>query len=404
MGWAEPTPTWFSKRHRPVETGVTADGQQLLLLSARSAAALDRATQNLRSHLEDQPQVELSSLAYTLQVGRRRFSHRRALVCSDRDDALNALRTLDPKRVINDSRERQDPAVAFMFPGQGAQYVGMTRELYERVPYFRAQVSECAEILLPHLGHDLRDILYPDAEHAEMAEQQLIQTALTQPLLFVVEYALAQLWMKWGVQPTAMVGHSLGEYVAACLAGVFSRDDALVLLAGRARLMQGVPHGAMLAVRSPAEETSLLLGEHLSVAAINGPSLTVVSGLHEAVEALQAELTERGIACRLLPTSHAFHSAMVDPVVTPFRELVSRVQRNPPQIPWVSGVTGEWITPTQAVDPTYWARQLRCPVRFMDGVGTLLEDSQRVLLEVGPGSALSTLAKQHPRRRPTCCR
>jgi len=382
----------------PAGPGAPSRDQQLLLLSARSSAALDRATENLRQHLEDHPEVELASVAYTLQAGRRRFGHRRALVCGGRDDALDALRTLDPRRVVTDSRERRDPSVAFMFPGQGAQYVGMTRDLYHHVPSFKTQVSECAEVLLPHLGHDLRDILYPDPAHATIAEQQLVQTAMTQPALFVVEYALARLWMTWGVQPHAMVGHSLGEYVAACLAGVFSRDDALTLLAGRARLMQGVPTGAMLAVRLPAAEVESLLDEHVSVAAINGPSLTVVSGPQAAVEALQVQLAEREIACRLLPTSHAFHSAMVDPIVAPFRELVSRVQRHPPRIPWVSGVSGDWVTPAQAVDPTYWAEQLRRPVRFMDGVGKLLADPQRLLLEVGPGSTLSTLAKQHPDR------
>ena len=214
----------------PVVPGAASDGSSCCCFQPdrRGARERDAATCVLPGRASG---VDLGSVAYTLQVGRRRFGHRRALVCSDRDDALNVLRTPAPSGSWMTIGSARDPAIAFMFPGQGAQYVGMTRELYDRVPYFKTQVSECAEVLLPHLGHDLRNILYPDPAHTAIAEQQLIQTAMTQPVLFVVEYAMAQLWMKWGVQPTAMVGHSLGEYVAACLAGVFSRDDALVLLA-----------------------------------------------------------------------------------------------------------------------------------------------------------------------------
>ena len=342
------------------------------------------------------PQIELADVAYTLQAGRRRFNHRRVIVCNDINDAAAALESPQSKRVITQHRERQEASVAFMFPGQGVQFVDMGRALYETEPIFRANVDECAEVLKSELGLDIRNILYPELLQTKAGEKKFFETLIAQPALFVVEYALSQLWFEWGIEPQAVIGHSLGEYAAACVCGVMSRDDALRLVAGRAKLVQQFSQGAMLAVRLPAMELKPLLNAPLSLAAVNAPSLTVVSGPHEAIQALQTRLEEQRVGARKISTSHAFHSEMMDPIFESFAELVAKVKFSSPRIPWVSCLSGDWNTPTQATDPSYWTRQLREPVRFMDAVQKLFMDPHRILLEVGPGATLSTFAKQHP--------
>jgi acyl transferase domain-containing protein len=369
---------------------------QLLVLSAKTSSALDTATTNLLNHLKQHPDLQLADVAYTLQVGRKEFSERRMLICRDFDDAVNTLETLEPKRIFTQFQETRERAVAFMFSGQGTQYANMTSEVYQVEPAFRSSVDLCCELLKPHLGLDLRHVLYPSEEQVEQATQQLKQTAITQPALFVIEYALAKLWMEWGVRPQAMIGHSIGEYVAACLAGVFSLEEALMLVVTRGQLMQGLPAGTMLAVPLSADEVQPILGEKLSLAAINGPSLCVVSGSTEAVAQLESQLIEKGIGGRRLHTSHAFHSEMMDPILEPFTLAVKKVNLKPPEIPYVSNITGTWITADQATNPNYWATHLRSSVRFAEGVQLLLQEPERILLEVGPGRTLSTLAMQHP--------
>ena len=296
------------------------------------------------------------------------------------------------------SAEPVEPRVVFLFPGQGAQHVDMARGLYEAEPVFRREVDECALVLKPELGFDIRRVIYPAPADAERSAAELAETRLTQPALFVVEYALARLWRSWGIAPAAMLGHSLGEYVAACLAGVFSRDEALRLVARRARLIQQLPPGTMLAVRGAPEDLEGRMPAGVSVASINSPSLTVVSGPPEAILSLEADLRARGVECRPLVTSHAFHSAMLDPVLETYSGVLSQVAFKPPQARWVSSLTGDWIRPEEAVDPGYWVRQMREPVRFQDGLGRLLAEPGAVLLEVGPGQALSGLVRQHPDR------
>ncbi len=378
----------------PLESTGPASSQQLLVLSAKTSSALETATTNLVEHLKQQPDLNLADVAYTLQVGRKAFPHRRILVCQNLAEAVSALETRAPGRVATAFGETKERPVAFMFSGQGAQYVEMARELYQFEPTFRQQVEHCSELLRPHLGLDLREVLYPSAEQAETARQQLQQTALAQPALFVIEYALAKLWMKWGVRPQAMIGHSIGEYVAACLAGVFTLEEALALVATRGRLMQQMPTGAMLAVPVSMQEAQTLLDGSLSLAAINAPSLCVLSGPSEAVAQLEGRLTEQGLACHRLHTSHAFHSGMMEPVLEAFAAQVSHVNLKPPQIPYVSNLTGKWITAAEATDPRYWARHLRQTVRFAEGLELLLAEPDRILLEVGPGQTLTTLAKQ----------
>ena len=369
----------------------------VLAFSAKTAAALETMTANLIDHLKLNPDLNFADAAYTLQVGRGAFSHRRMLVCHDRDDAVAALSANDQKRIATSVRQHNDPAVAFLFTGQGAQYINMGFDLYQVETAFREQVDHCAELLRPHLKLDLRHILYPDRGTfgVEKASELLGQTYIAQPALFVTEYALARLWMQWGVRPAACIGHSLGEYVAACLAGVFSLEDALMLVAVRGRMMQNLPGGTMIAVALPWQEAQLLLGESLSVAANNGAAKSVISGPTEAVEELQRELTQRGVSWRRLQTSHAFHSKMMEPILGPFTEQVKRVVLQPPRIPYLSNVTGTWVTAAEATDPYYWARHLRQTVLFAEGLGELLRGQNQILLEVGPGQTLSTLAKQH---------
>lgn len=368
---------------------------QLVVLSARSTAALDAATSNLQKHLQANPSLDLADVAFTLQAGRRSFNHRRMVVANDLRDAASALSSGDAKRVMTRSVRKENPAVGFLFPGQGSQQPNMGRKLYESEPIFRREVDRCAELLQPNLGVDLRRVLYPAGDTTPELRDKITQTLLAQPAIFVVEYALAKLWMSWGVEPGYLLGHSVGEFTAACLAGVFSLPDALHLIASRGRLMQSLAPGAMLSVRLSEEEIQPYLTKELCLAAINAPSLTVVSGPFDAVSRLEEELTRKNIIHRRLHTSHAFHSGMMDPILEPFLAEVRRIELRPPQLPYVSGVTGSWIRAEEATNPVYWARHFREAVRFSQAVTLLREKDDCALLEVGPGNVLATLAKQH---------
>ncbi|OEU49472.1 MAG: hypothetical protein BA872_01505 [Desulfobacterales bacterium C00003060] len=369
---------------------------QLLVLSAKTASALEIATKNVITFLKQHPELEFADAIYTLQVGRKAFSHRRMIVCQNVDDAVSTLEAADQKRVFTVYQEKRNPPVVFMFSGQGAQYVNMGLDLYRTESLFREQADLCTKILQPHLSVDLRDILYPDGKNLEEAAQKLKQTFITQPVLFTIEYALAKLWMSWGVHPEALVGHSIGEYVAACLAGVFSLEDALSLVATRGRLIQKLPRGSMLAVFLSEKQIRPFLGRSLSLAAVNGPSICSVSGDKEAIKNLEEQLSKQNVDCRHLHTSHAFHSKMVEPILDIFTEQVKQVRLHAPQIPFLSNVTGTWITSDEATNPRYWARHLRHTVRFSDCIQELLKEPNRVFLEVGPGQTLSTLTRQHP--------
>ncbi|MFD4828521.1 SDR family NAD(P)-dependent oxidoreductase [Streptomyces uncialis] len=393
-----------------------ADGgrPQLLVLSARTPVALDEATDRLADRLETATDLPLPAVAHTLQSGRRAFPHRRFLVAGSLPEAAAALRAHDPRSLRGGHHEGPAPSVAFLLPGLGEQRPGMGRELYDQEPVFRAAVDRCAEILRPHLGLDLRTLIHPAPEPATAVDgrpdlrrllgrgatgggtprTELDRTLYAQPAVFVLEYALGLLWQSWGVRPDALIGYSIGEYAAACLAGVLSLDDALLLVASRARLIEELPGGAMLAVPLSERRVRSLLGEGLSLAAVNGAELCVVAGETERIDALAERLAGEDVAVRGLRTSHAFHSHMMQPAVERFTELVAGIRLAPPRIPYVSNVTGDWITPDQATDPVFWGRHLRHPVRFADGVGRLWGDTGRLLLEIGPGQSLSSLALQ----------
>lgn len=382
----------------PCRTATRSTRPALLPISARTSTALDVAMAGLGRHLREHADDDLGDIAWTLQVGRRAFARRCAVVGRDAGELATALESRTPGRVLTGSPQ-PDASVVFLFPGQGAQFAGMAEGLYRHEAVFRRELDGCAEALVPHLGLDIRSLIFVAPETRESANERLAETAVTQPALFAVEYALARLWVSWGVTPAAMIGHSLGEYVAACVAGVFPRDAAAGLVATRARLMQEQPRGAMLAVWASAAELEPL-GHEIAIAGLNGPELTVVSGPEAALAALETDLGSRGVACRRLATSHAFHSPMMEGVLSPFRESLARIRLAPPEKPWVSCLTGDWITSAQAVDPEYWLLQLREPVRFSAGVRLLSRNPGRILLEVGPGRTLSALVRQHRDRPP----
>jgi phthiocerol/phenolphthiocerol synthesis type-I polyketide synthase E len=369
---------------------------QLLPLSAHTTAALDGMTRNLGEHLRNNPSLKLADVAYTLQTGRKLLSHRRMLVCRNTEDAVTLLESPDGRRLATQHQQPAHRDVVFMFPGQGSQYLNMGLELYRTEPEFQAQIDRCCEILGPHLPVNLRDVLYPGEDDVETAALTLKQTLVAQPALFVVEYAIAKLLMSWGVKPAAFLGHSIGEYVAACLAGVFSLEDALVLVASRGRLMQALPSGSMLTISVPQKEIASFLNDGLSLAAVNSPSMCVISGETETVKNLQETLSNKGVSCRLLHTSHAFHSKLMDPVLAEFTRQLEQTTLHPPTIPILSSVTGTWITSEEISTPNYWARNLRETVRFSDCVLELMKEPDRILLEVGPGNTLGTSARQHP--------
>lgn len=263
----------------------------------------------------------------------------------------------------------------------------MGSETYRREPVFARVIDQGTDILRPLLGVDLRDLLFASADTAS-ANEQLRQTRFTQPALFLVEYALAQLWMSWGIRPTGMIGHSVGEYVAACLAGVFPMETALTLVARRAELVQARAPGTMLAVRLPEAELLPILPAGADIAAVNAPGLCVASGPLEVIQELEATLAARRVAAKRLATSHAFHSAMMDPVIAPFTALLRATPLARPSLPYVSNVTARWVSPDEAVSPEYWAGHVRQTVRFSAGLSLLLEDPHSVLVESGPSQTL----------------
>jgi acyl transferase domain-containing protein len=363
----------------------------LILLSAKSGEALDCASVKLASHIGNQDRGDLRDIAYTLAVGRRHFAHRRAVLFEDLDSGLRQLTGLPADSDPAAQRGSKEKGAAFAFPGQGSQHVEMARELYDLEPRFRNQIDRHSEFLRDALGRDPREILYPKPGYREAAAADLASTFFTQPLLFLVEYALASTFVEWGVTPSAMIGHSLGEYVAACVANVMTCEQALSLIVSRAKLMQGLEPGAMLSVALSEEEAVHLLDQEVALAAVNSPSQCVLSGTKEAIERIESLIIKEGIACRRLRTLHAFHSSMMDPMLKEFLDQVKQVDLNKPQIPYISNLTGTWVEDSQATDPEYWAAHLRQTVRFSAGLRALFDQPGRVVLELGPGDALSKL-------------
>lgn len=388
-----------------------APGPFLLLLSAHDGPALAASAGGLASRLREQPTADLARIGFTLRAGRTHFPHRQYLVVEHREQAIAALEKQPGAQALC---ERVGPPPIFLFPGLGSHYFNMARGLYHAESLFQEVVDDCARLLQPHLGIDIRPLFLSSGGNSpsrpNSAAQldlrkmlrrqhgssdpfaaQLDQTIHAQPALFVVEYALARLLAAWGLQPAAMLGYSLGEYVAACLAGVLSLEDALFLVATRARLIQALPPGKMIAVPLSESELDPLLGSGLAVSAVVGHSLCVVAGEPLPVEALAARLAEAAIAAQVLPTTHAFHTAMLRPIAGPFKEALGRVGLHPPTVPYVSNLTGGWITAAEATSPDYWLEHSCRPVRFAAGVETLQRAGYDLIVEVGPSQALSSL-------------
>ncbi|MCM5682955.1 SDR family NAD(P)-dependent oxidoreductase [Schlegelella sp. S2-27] len=386
----------------PAGPEAAASSELPLLLSARSKSALDGAVEALARHLPLHPAPPLADVAHTLRVGRKRYEHRAVAIARDVQQASLALTQRAPASFVAGQVLSEHPEVAFLFPGQGAQHVHMGAQLYRDEAVFREAVDRCCELLAPQLDMDLRRWIYPRGPDEAVAAERLQQTACTQPALFVVEYAATRLWDSWGVRPAAMLGHSLGEYVAACLAGVFSLEDALMLVAARGRLLQAMPPGAMLAVGLGESQLAPWLQAGCDLAAVNGVDLSVLSGPWAAIEAAERELQMQGVTVRRLHVSHAFHSRITEPMLAEYESLLRRVELGEPRLPFISNVSGTWITAEQARSPSYWVRHVRGTVRFEPGLAELLRRPDRLLLEVGPGETLGALARRHPmvERRP----
>lgn len=368
-----------------------ARGPQLLCWSARTATARDAFATTLHQHLIAQPDQNLADVAHTLRIGRKAFSHRACVVARTAGEAALSMAANDSVWRLSEKVGDSVPAVCFQFPGQGAQYTKMGLALYEAEPVFREAMDTCFDALGAAMSFDLKARLFSDDATA------LTATEVTQPALFCVEYALARWWMSLGVTPTALIGHSVGEYVAATIAGVFSLHDAARLVALRGALMQSMPSGAMLAVRSAFANVASKLTAGLALAAENSPHLCVIAGPTEEIDTFQRVIEGEKIASKRLQTSHAFHSPMMDPAIAPFHAKLRDVPLSPPTIPIYSTVTGKLLTNAEACDPLYWARHLRESVRYSTALTTLIADKNALLLEIGPRSTLTTLARQHKR-------
>ena len=368
---------------------------QLLTLSAKTSSALKEMTAQLAAHLEKHPQSNLADVAFTRNAGRQSFTHKNFVVARTPGEAVERLRAVGSPARTAALQFATAPRVAFMFPGQGSQYVGMARELYEHEPLFRQQVDDCARLLQASVGQNIRELIYPPAERMDEAAARLRQPEFTLPALFAIEYALAQLWMSWGIKPQAMIGHSFGEYVAACLAGVFTLEDALKLAAARGRLMQRLPDGCMTAVSLSEAQAQQFLTNGLSVAAVNSRHSCVVTGEPSGMLDLERKLADREIGFRRLDVPYAYHSPMLDPLLAEYTALVAAVPRRAPSIPFISNVSGNWISSEEATSPQYWATQMRQKVRFSAGLDTLTNNNFHLFLEAGPNRALHSLVKQH---------
>ena len=376
------------------EVPLTTFGRPMRLItwSAKSPWSLENYGTKLNAYLNKNNSVQLADAGYTLQLTRADFDCRQFIVAESSSDFC-AIQAAANMALQSNTIAETTGDLVFVFPGQGSQYLNMGLDLYQGERVYKDAVDECAAILQTHIGLDIREIIFVENPNAA-AEELLKNTRLTQPAIFVTEYALGKLWMSWGVKPSVFCGHSIGEFVAAYFAGVFSLEDALMLIALRGKMISELPPGSMLSVRTTAAELKAILPGSLSIAAINSNNLCVVAGTDDDIAAFVKMLDSKSVFNKKLYTSHAFHSAMMDPVVEQFYDVVSAVKLNRPYKGIVSTVTGEWLTDAQATDPHYWADHLRATVLFADATETILKRNNTLFLEAGPGNVLSTLVKQ----------
>nr|WP_281288819.1 type I polyketide synthase [Phaeobacter marinintestinus] len=366
---------------------------QILCLSGRTRAALDANAKQLAAHLRANPDLSLADVAYTLKEGRRGFEKRRVLVAETAAEAIEKLETGNPREVFTHDRLGDAPDTVFMFPGGGAQYAGMARDLYETEPVFADWMDRGLDHLQPKLDFDIRDVWLPEPDGIEAANARLTKPSVQLPLIMIVEYALAQLWISWGVRPTALVGHSMGENTAACLAGVMSFEDCIDLVLLRGRLFDTVPAGGMISVSLSEDDLRAMISDDLDVASVNAPRLCAVSGPQAALDAFSERLDAQDIDHQRVQIDIAAHSRMLDPILDDFRAFLRGITLNPPQMQVMSNRTGEPLTAEQATSPDYWVEQLRNTVHFDQCIRSLSAKGDRVFLEVGPGKALSSLAQ-----------
>ena len=388
----------------PLATASATNTNELPLaivpVSGKSKEALAENASQLADHFAGGGEGQsIHDLANVLQSRRDEFAWRGAVVAADLETAAEVLRSQKAPLFLSRKAATQGRDVVFMFPGQGSQYVRMGQNLYQNSTVFRDHLDQCSDILTPLLGRDLRDVLFPESGDEDASTEILRNTRFTQPALFALGYSLAKVWLSWGVKPSALMGHSIGEFAAACTAGVFSLEDGLQMIAKRGELMQALPGGSMMSVRLPGADVEPMLWGDMAVGSYNGPQLCVVAGPTDQVNELQQKLEADEVVCRHLHTSHAFHSPMMEEIVQPFADFVSQFEFSAPQTPILSTVTGKWMTDAQATDPQYWADHLRQPVRFSEAVLNMWHgddgDPTRILIELGPRRTLATLAKQH---------
>lgn len=413
---------WESKDGKPLRAGITSLGMGgtnahiileeapdiekpkikdqwplLITYSAKNESALDDYSDKLASFIKENQDVELPNIAFTLQTGRKEFPVKRYLVAENRSDAVEKLESLSPATVKTYSNESENKEVVFLFPGQASQYVNMGRDLYEKNPVFRKYMDICAETLEQVMDVDIRKIIYPESGQEESATQKLNNTIYTQPAIFSIEYSMAMFWMDLGINPAAVLGHSMGEFTAACIAGVFDLETGLKLIARRGSIMQKLEPGSMLNVMLPADEVKQYLNERLSISVINTPSSSVLSGDREAIVSIKEVFDSKDIHARILETSHAFHSHMMDPILEEFREFASTFSYKQPSIPILSTVKADWASTDELTSPNYWMDNIRHCVQYAKTIEKLFGNPELILLEVGPRNTLTTLAKQHPK-------
>jgi acyl transferase domain-containing protein/acyl carrier protein len=402
---------------------------QLILLSAKTQSSLEQMTRNLVEHFKKNPGINLADAAYTLMVGRDTFQYGKMVVCSTGNEVIETLSSADSTKVKTSQVKSEENSVIFMFPGLGSQYTNMGWELYQTESLFRREMDRCFEILNGLLDYDIKEILYPDNLVSEVSGAgsygsaqtpdtgnsplergtpdprkgegvfNINQTEIAQMVIFIFEYALAKLLMKWGITPDAMIGYSFGEYTAACLSGVFSLEDALKLIVSRGKLIKKIPAGAMLSVPLPQKDLIPLLSEELSIAIDNGPSC-IVAGTDEVANAFEKQMKKKRLLCMRVQVSHAIHSPMMEPIRLEYEKFVNQVQLNKPLIPYISNVTGEWSTVKDATDPAYWSGHLQKPVKFADGINHLVKKKNAIFIEIGPGRDLTTALARHIQDKP----
>ena len=362
----------------------------LFPVSAKSDVSLGKNIENIETYFQKNPDVNFSDVSFTLKYGRKQFKKRKVIVAKSSEQLQNFK--IDGSSAILAAAGNADieKPVVFMFPGQGSQFVGMGKELYAREPVFREYIDKARELLGPQLGQSVYESITGNNSDRELNEN-LKQTSLTQPVLYIVEFAYAKLFQSWGVNPVAMIGHSIGEYVAAALAGVFSFENGLNIVIERGRIMQAAQPGAMLAVPLPQSEVRHLAGDSLDIGVINSDEACVVSGGFEEIDAFSELLKSKSVDTQQLKTSHAFHSRLMESAAAEFETSLSAYTLSKPEQPFISNVTGDWITSELATNSSYWASQLRNTVRFSDGLKTLYKSGPAAFLECGPSLTLSQL-------------